>query len=152
MTIDLSARGTTDAPLRFGSDLTGVRPLRILLADDDELVRAGTAEMLVHAGHEVIEAASGTAALAIFEADKRIELLITDNLMPGMTGPALILRVRRSAPNLPILLITGYASDGDIAGNVGLLAKPFREAGLLAAVRNLLSDADDITGPMAEFW
>jgi CheY-like chemotaxis protein len=144
MTIDLLAEGSLNAPRSFGSDLKRLRPLRILLADDDDLVRAGTAEMLAEAGHQVIEAASGTEALSIFEADRRIELLITDNLMPGMTGLALIPLIRRFAPSLPILLVTGYASrDDGIAADVGLLAKPFREAGLLVAVRDLISSADE---------
>ena len=90
MTIDLSGGYGMNAPRSFEKNSTGLRPLHILLVDDDELVRAGTVEMLAEAGHEVIEAASGTEALAIFEADKRIELLITDNLMPGMMGSDLI--------------------------------------------------------------
>lgn len=140
MTIDLSAEGRMNAPRGYVKNPPSLRPLHILLVDDDELVRTGTAEMLAEAGHEVIEAASGAEALAIFEADKRFELLITDNLMPGMTGSALIARIRHYAPRLPILLVTGYASrDDDIAADVGLLAKPFREAGLREAVHNLMS-------------
>jgi CheY-like chemotaxis protein len=144
MTIDLSGGDGMNAPRSFEKNSTGLRPLHILLVDDDELVRAGTAEMLAEAGHEVIEAASGTEALAIFEADKRFELLVTDNLMPAMTGSALIARVRRYAPRLPILLVTGYASrDDDIGADVGLLAKPFREAALREAVHNLMVGADE---------
>ena len=139
MTINFS-RGDMNAPRSFVNDSPRGRSLHILLVDDDELVRAGTAEMLAEAGHEVIEASSGTEALEIFEADRGIDLLITDNLMPGMSGSALIARVRRYAPMLPILLVTGYASrSDDIADDVGLLAKPFREAGLREAMRNLMS-------------
>lgn len=140
MTIEMTAGGGTNALHGPGKEVSsGQLRLHILLVDDDELVRAGTAEMLAEAGHEVIEAASGMEALAIFEADKRIELLITDNVMPGMMGSDLIARVRRYAPRLPILLVTGYASrDDHIAADVGLLVKPFREAGLREAVGNLM--------------
>jgi len=141
MTINLSVGSGLDAQRCFGN-ASRQRSLHILLVDDDELVRAGTAEMLADAGHEVIEAASGTEALAIFEATKRIELLITDNLMPGMMGSDLIARVRQYAPRLPVLLVTGYVDrHDDIATDVGLLAKPFREAGLREAVDNLMSGA-----------
>lgn len=141
MTTNLSAGCAIEAPCGFGNDAPRQRPLQILLVDDDELVRAGAAEMLFEAGHEVIEAASGMEALAIFEeAKERIELLITDNLMPGMKGSDLIAQVRRLAPRLPVLLITGYVNrDDDITNDIGLLAKPFREAGLREAVHVLMS-------------
>jgi len=120
-----------------------LRALRILLVDDDALVRCGTADMLSYAGYHVIEAGSGTAALAILAEEDALDLLITDNRMPGMSGAALIAHVRRERPTLPILLITGYASRGDdIDTDVGLLAKPFREAGLLAALRDLLGQGE----------
>lgn len=148
MTLDMTQRRSLNGARAcdFEGNPTALRPLHVLLVDDDELVRAGTAEMLTDAGYEVIEAASGAEALAIFEADSRIELLVTDQLMPGMNGAALIARVRRDAPRLPILLVTGFASrDDDIADDIALLAKPFREAALQAAVRKLLCEAVPMT-------
>lgn len=115
--------------------------LRILLVDDDVLVRCGTADMLSYAGHLVNEAGSGPAALDILAQDAAVDLLITDNRMPGMSGAALIERVRNDRPTLPILMITGYASRGDnIGADIGLLTKPFREAGLLSAVQELVRE------------
>jgi CheY-like chemotaxis protein len=113
-------------------------PLHILLVDDDPRIRAGMVEMLGDAGHVVTEAGSGAEALAILADDPAIGLMITDNRMPGITGAELIARARRDTPTLPILLITGYDSRGDdIAPDIALLTKPFREARLLEAVQRL---------------
>lgn len=98
--------------------------------------------MLSYAGHQVMEAGSAQAALEIFDRGEAIDLLITDNRMPGMSGAALIERVREERPALPILLVTGYANRGEgIAADIGLLPKPFREAGLLTAVRETVRAA-----------
>lgn len=116
----------------------GSPPLHILLVDDDPLILAGTAEMLEDDGHSVTQAASGAQALRILADHPAIELLITDNRMPGLSGAELIAHARQAAPALPILLMTGYDRRGDdIGDDVALLTKPFRAAKLLATVREL---------------
>lgn len=141
MTVETEGRGPAGGA-GFGSAprvLRATRTLHILLVDDDLLVRSGTAEMLDDAGHHIVEAGSADEALLILAADKSFDLVITDNCMPGMSGTDLIARVRADEPELPILLITGYATRGARIGpGVALLPKPFRQAGLLSAVSALV--------------
>jgi len=85
------------------------RQLRILLVDDDFLVRANTALMMSDLGHVVVEASSATSALEALKQDTQIELVMTDYLMPGMNGIDLANAIRTRDPNLPIILTTGYA-------------------------------------------
>ena len=119
---------------------TQPRRAEILLVDDEALVRLATAEMLREMGHTVIEAESGAAALAQIRAGASFDLLITDYLMPGMRGSDLAEEVRRGRPDVPVLLLTGYANLAKGEG-VGIprLAKPFREADLAREVAALLS-------------
>ena len=87
----------------------GGRKFRILLVDDDFLVRANTALMMADLGHTVIEASSARSALELLRQDPRIEVVVTDYLMPGMNGLDLANAIRGNAPELPIILATGYA-------------------------------------------
>lgn len=142
MTVEMEGRGAADGsgPGPARGVLREIPTLHILLIDDDLLVRGGTAEMLDDAGHHIVEAGSADEALMILAADKSFDLIITDNCMPGMSGTDLIKRVRSDEPELPILLITGYATRGARIGpGVGLLPKPFRQAGLLSAVSALVA-------------
>jgi CheY-like chemotaxis protein len=117
------------------------------MVDDEDLVRAATAEMLREMGHTVIAANAGAAALEQLASDKDIDLLITDYLMPGMRGSELIEEARRLRPDLKALLLTGYANlaKGE-AGGVPRLAKPFREADLARTVANLLAEQPRASG------
>src|SRR5690606_6646095 len=81
----------------------------ILVVDDDALIAMNTVSMVEDLGHTVLEAYSGKQALTILESDVRIDALITDYAMPGMTGVELAHRARELRPGLPILLATGYA-------------------------------------------
>ena len=110
--------------------------LNVLLVDDEELVRAGTAEMLRDLGHVVHEAASGSQALSKLAGGLPIDLLITDYMMPSMNGAALARRATALKLTLPVLVITGYAG-GDL--NIGLpqLTKPFRQADLARSLHRL---------------
>ena len=111
----------------------------ILLVDDEELVRNGTADMLRDIGYEVLTAASGAEALMLLRSGCEISLLVTDYLMPGMNGVDLVQQAGSVAPGLPALLITGYSN---IASGPGAalprLAKPFRQVDLAARVAELL--------------
>ena len=108
------------------------RPLRILLVDDEDLVRIATADMLADAGHSVVQAHSGGSALKQFENDSAFDVVVTDYAMPLMSGAVLIGRLRAISPSLPALLITGYASASvDVPVDVPRISKPFRSVELL---------------------
>ncbi|MGR3631919.1 MAG: PAS domain S-box protein [Limimaricola soesokkakensis] len=120
------------------------RPLKILVVDDDFLVLMGTIDMLEALGHEVLEAANGEAALDQLRAHPDIDLLITDQAMPGMTGAQLAEASRALRPELPVLLCTGYGelppgSESVIAGRLG---KPFTEAQLGEAISGVVCATD----------
>jgi CheY-like chemotaxis protein len=119
-----SAPQSERRPLRTG------RQLRILLVDDEELVRVGTSEMLRDLGHEVIEASDGGTALACLRDDERIDAVVSDFKMPRMDGAELAAKIRAVHPEMPILLITGYTGSTDEAANLPRLAKPYSQADL----------------------
>src|ERR1700722_4653910 len=119
-----------------GPSLTWPQPL--LLLDDDELVRAGTAEMPRGAGYRLTVAGSGYQALALPRDGPGVYALVTDYAMPGMTGAELAREAREPRPVLPVLLVTGYANVTDVEfGGQRRLAKSFRQARLVAAVEEL---------------
>jgi signal transduction histidine kinase/CheY-like chemotaxis protein len=111
----------------------------VLLVDDEELVRTATAEMLRDIGYTVIEAESGAQAIAAIRSGTDVDVLVTDYLMPGMTGAALIAELRAALIDFPTLLVTGYANAGeDVPEDVPRLAKPFRQVELAARIDELL--------------
>ncbi len=97
-----------------------------LLVDDDELVRAVTADMLGEMGYQVVEASSAEAALQILEQGLAIDALITDHLMPGMNGTDLARKVIASHPKARVLVVSGYADTAAFAPDIPHLTKPFR--------------------------
>jgi CheY-like chemotaxis protein len=115
---------------------SSVGGLRILLVDDDELVRRGTAEMLEDLGHTVFAAGTGFQALErLGTCGSKVDLVITDHAMPGMSGAELIKGLRISHPLLPVLLASGYADMAEEhTGDWPRLSKPFRQVELAAAI------------------
>jgi PAS domain S-box-containing protein len=118
---------------------------RILLVDDDPLVRDTLIEQLEELGHKVLVASGGTDALAILQAREAVDLMITDLSMPGMNGLTLIREARDLHPNLPAILLTGHSGDsmslegaGVSPGSYSLLRKPATSAVLAARVTALL--------------
>jgi PAS domain S-box-containing protein len=111
------------------------QPLSILLVDDEDLVRQGTAIMLELMGHNVVHVSSGFTALDRLAQGMACDLLLTDQMMPGITGVELTARARTLRPGLPAILITGHANLAQPAGgDIHWLAKPFHEADLARAV------------------
>lgn len=112
--------------------------LKILLVDDEVLVRAGTAMMLDELGHEVIEASSGKQALEILADHPHFDLVISDFRMPDMDGMEMIAKGRKQITGLKAILMTGYdADDPRFAGlQAGSLSKPFGLDDLEAAIRD----------------
>lgn len=108
-----------------------------LLVDDDELGRTSTADMLDDLGYVVVEANSAEAALQLLADGLQPDLLITDHLMPGMSGTKLAHKVRRQFDAMPILIISGYAEVEGISYDLPRLTKPFRRADLAAAISDM---------------
>jgi CheY-like chemotaxis protein len=114
---------------------------RVLLVDDEELVRMSTAAMLVDLGYDVVEASSGEEALQIVMGETPPELLLTDHLMPGMSGVELARKAQARMPALPILIISGYAEVEGLAPELPRLTKPFRNSELAACLAKVAPQA-----------
>jgi CheY-like chemotaxis protein len=108
-----------------------------LLVDDEPLVRMSTAEMLSELGYRVVEASSAEDALRRVKDGLRPNLLVTDHLMPGMSGTDLGLALRNQYPELQILVVSGYANNEGITPDLSRLTKPFRSDELAASLANL---------------
>jgi CheY-like chemotaxis protein len=111
----------------------------VLLVDDEELVRMAVADGLRDAGYTVFEAASAANALERIRQGLTPDILVTDHMMPGMTGAALAREIRSRIPGLPVLMITGYANlRSDETRGLDVLAKPFRQRDLAMRVAEVI--------------
>jgi PAS domain S-box-containing protein len=138
MWLPVTERAMIDAVARPAEIAAAATRATLLLVDDEELVRTGTAALLEELGYEVVQAGSAAAALERVRAGLSPALVITDHMMPGMTGAQLAAALRDSVPGVPVLMVTGYADlDGTDLGELAVLAKPFtfvELAGRVAAV------------------
>jgi signal transduction histidine kinase/ActR/RegA family two-component response regulator len=120
---------------------------KVLLVDDERLVRETLTESLQDAGYDVLVAEGGTRALGLLAAaGVEVDILVTDLSMPGMDGLGLIRAAQEGHPGLPAVLLTGYAKDsttlamgGAITGSFSLLRKPIRIHELDDRIRALLA-------------
>ena len=110
-------------------------PCCVLLVDDDDLVRAATADLLEDLGHVVLTAESGQQALELLRREAGIEVVITDQAMPGMIGTDLAEAIAALRPDLPVILSTGYT---DLPADIRLflLLKPYNRETLVNALRD----------------
>ncbi|GGH27204.1 sensor histidine kinase [Alsobacter metallidurans] len=113
---------------------TAPRAYTVLVVDDDPLVLENTAAMLEDLGHRVIEARSGREALEMASRARSLDVVVTDHVMPGMTGIELVERLNAERPGLPIILATGYAELSAAAQSLPRLNKPFDQNALARAV------------------
>ena len=116
------------------------RPLKVLLIDDEELVRTATAEMIRDLGHEVVEASGGAEGLALLANGLEANVVVSDYLMPGMDGGEVARRVAASKPDVRVLLITGYTGPAEDVLNLARLSKPFGQRELASALASLFAD------------
>jgi DNA-binding NtrC family response regulator len=127
----------------------------ILLVEDEDAVRVIVSAVLRRSGYRVVEAATPRAAYETFERHgSDIDLLVSDVVMPEMSGPALAQRLVGLRPELRILFISGYA---DIATpideenpNVSFLRKPFQASALVARVQEMLARPNQVKPPPPE--
>ncbi len=116
-----------------------VNALSVLAVDDDPLVLMNTVMMLEDMGHTVLEAGSGSKALA-FLADRDVDLIVTDQAMPQMTGSQLANIVRERWPHIPIILATGYSElPPEARADLLRLSKPFGERQLEDIIQRAMS-------------
>ena len=114
---------------------------RILLLDDDALLRRTTASLLTEAGHDVRDAQDASAALDLLGDDRGFDLAIVDYSMPDMSGDEFAQAARAKHPKLPVLFMTGYAGAASLAGERWYVHKPFRRGELLSLVAEALAGA-----------
>jgi CheY-like chemotaxis protein len=135
------ARGAVSAPLP-GTSQRGTET--ILLVEDEEAVRAFARTVLERNGYRVLEAAGGIDALArVATRERQVDLLVTDVVMPQMSGTELARSLIRISPSVKVLYVSGYTGNAILHGAVldkgeDFLQKPFSSQELLAKVRELL--------------
>jgi two-component system cell cycle sensor histidine kinase/response regulator CckA len=124
-------------------DLTGIGT--VMLVEDEDPVRIFGARALRNKGYTVLEAKSGDGALEMIRAaEEKIDLLITDVVMPRMDGPALVRQVRELHPDMKVIFISGYTEDAfrqrlDSDSEIHFLPKPFSLKQLASKVKEVIS-------------
>jgi CheY-like chemotaxis protein len=140
-------RGAADAPpaseVRPRPDARGIET--VLLVEDEDLVRKLAAEVLRSRGYTVLPAASGSEGIALAEANAAsIRLVVSDVVMPGMSGPEMIASLASRGLSFPVLYMSGYSesdSGGLLPEGAPLLQKPFSPDALARRVRAFLDTA-----------
>ena len=132
------------------------RARKVLLVDDEEVVRVTAQHQLEDLGYEVLSAASGEEALDILARDESIDVLFTDVIMPGMNGGQVAEEARTIRPDLRILFTSGYfehalVERGNIKPNANLLVKPYQRRELCRMMNRILAadvrHAEELAGP-----
>lgn len=136
-----------DAEITAEAGAAPVGSETVLLVEDDDAVRQVVASVLSEYGYNVLSARNGLKAMELFRAHgDKVDVLITDTVMPGISGPQLALQLSRQRPALPVLFVSGYADramDQAIGQfpNARFLQKPFTLAVLARRVRELLDSS-----------
>jgi len=133
-----------EAARAVNRDLSG--SARVLVVEDEDAVRMGSVRALTSRGYEVHEATSGVEALEIFrEMDGKVDIVVSDVVMPEMDGPTLLRELRKIQPDIKFIFVSGYAEDA-FAKNLpsdavfGFLPKPFSLKQLATTVKEMLED------------
>jgi PAS domain S-box-containing protein len=134
---DVQGRRRSGLPSADGAPET--RPLTVLAVDDDHLVLMNTAAFLEDLGHRALQASSGAEALKLLSRHPEVDLVITDQAMPNMTGLQLREELARQRPELPVLIVTGFAEmPADAAPDTPRLSKPFSQHDLAKALHEAM--------------
>jgi CheY-like chemotaxis protein len=111
----------------------------VLLVDDDELVRASAAAIIEDLGYRVIAVENGEQALRVIDSPAEIDVLMTDQAMPEMTGLQLAQATAKKRPHLPVIVVSGFAElETNSAQGWRRLPKPFRRAELADALASAM--------------
>ncbi|MCK6523637.1 PAS domain S-box protein [Myxococcota bacterium] len=137
---------TEPSPAPSAAETTPSRPITVLLVEDEHSVRQVIAQMLARHGYTVIEAEAGDVALErVAERPEPIDVLVTDVIMPRMSGKELADALTAARPEVRVLFMSGYTDDliarhGVLEPGIAFLQKPFRLVALVAALRRLLEE------------
>jgi len=143
-------RSTVEAPVRLHpapprmSEDERVPGARILVVEDDPRVRTSTVEALQDLDYAPVACSSGEEAVRLFDTE-RFDLVISDVIMPEMTGPELIRTLKQKRKDFAVLFVTGYVGEGESENLIGheLLRKPFTVGALASAVATALSQVSE---------
>lgn len=123
---------------------------KLLLVEDEDMVRAVAERSLSRQGYEVIAARDGEEGLAAMHSEGGFDLVISDVVMPGMDGPAMVRQIRNIAPDIPVLFMSGYAEEqlrNEITmSNMYFIAKPFSVQQIVDRVASILAEAKQKAG------
>jgi DNA-binding NtrC family response regulator len=118
-------------------------PFKVLLAEDEPMLRRVVSETLRRAGFVVVEVADGAAGLEILQSDTPINVLLTDIKMPGLNGYQLAEAALSLRPAMRVMLMTGYADeampDAIRQASIPILRKPFNFDHLASSVRQVIT-------------
>ncbi len=142
VTLRIPRPGVTPPPDTVPLTPSPAAPLKILVVDDEPAVLEALADTLVEDGHTVLRASSGRDALALLDGGERVDVVITDLGMPGMTGWELARALRTRWPDLPVGLISGWTSSADFSAEEAshvafVVAKPYTLGALRTALAPL---------------
>nr|WP_236660041.1 ATP-binding protein [Sphingopyxis lutea] len=142
MLLPVAQRGeATDAGRKMTAPVAAIapsNPLDILVVEDDPRVLTATVDAVDELGHRVVACSDPLDAEALVEKKGGFDLVLTDVLMPGLTGPELVARLKKRWPDLSVLFLTGFAGDAAEEASFGdhdVLRKPFTLSGLDQAIR-----------------
>jgi CheY-like chemotaxis protein len=138
------AEARVESPAAAAADFAALAGRTVLLIDDDEDVRQVSAALLQELDCKVVEAESGQSGLAALDGNPGIDLAVVDFAMPGMNGVKVAEAIRAKRPDIPFIIITGYAeidtSEPSIE-RLRVLNKPFQRAELAEALLAAIADA-----------
>jgi CheY-like chemotaxis protein/two-component sensor histidine kinase len=147
--LQLPAAVSEDLPTAASPPPLRTATATVLLVDDDPDNLITTGAMLEMNGFKLVSAENGSRALAILAEGVAVDAIVSDFVMPGMTGLDVIAAARVERPGLPAMIISGFVSSGDrqwSAEGISFLRKPFQRQELIEALRKLLGLVDQRTG------
>lgn len=134
---------------QMGAAREAKSPGRVLVVDDDSAVCHVTGQMLELHGYQVLYAENGEQALSLFDQyDDEVSILVTDIVMPKMSGPQLAHLLRIQRPELPVLFVSGLVAYEEFEGLMGarMLKKPYSPSVLVSKVRDVLAAYEPKSG------
>jgi two-component system, cell cycle sensor histidine kinase and response regulator CckA len=147
------SEGAVTAPVEPVEEPAAPGAETILLVEDEEMIRRLVRDVLTRSGYTVYDAPAGAPALELLRShDGEIDLLLTDVVMPGMSGPALARIATDERPSLRVLFTSGYTNEPEqIVGALdsAFLGKPFSPQALVAKVREVLESKAELARPVA---